>query len=110
MLTRFLQAQALLILLAFIPACASREQPGERGRSSTRTPTASRRPRPSLGDIIERAAVAPSLPFEGEGWQALFDGKSLTGWRETEFSGRGDVECRSNLLVLNMGDPFTGIN
>ena len=40
----------------------------------------------------------------------LFDGKSLAGWRETEFSGRGEVQCGSNLLVLTMGDPFTGVN
>lgn len=40
----------------------------------------------------------------------MFDGQTLTGWRETAFSGHGEVECRSGLIALNMGDPFTGIN
>ena len=40
----------------------------------------------------------------------MFDGKSLAGWRETDFAGHGGVESKSGLIVLNMGDPFTGIN
>ena len=32
------------------------------------------------------------------------------GWRETPFAGRGEVQCRSGVILLNMGDPFTGIN
>jgi len=40
----------------------------------------------------------------------LLDGKSLIGWKETAFGGRGEVECRSNMVVLYMGDPFTGIS
>lgn len=40
----------------------------------------------------------------------MFDGKTLAGWRETQFAGRGEVNCQSGLLVLGMGDPFTGVN
>jgi hypothetical protein len=50
------------------------------------------------------------MPFEGEGWQAMFDGKSLAGWKETAFSGHGAVNRESGAVVLNMGDPFTGLN
>ena len=49
------------------------------------------------------------MPFEGEGWQPMFDGKTLTGWRETAFAGHGEVQCASGLVVLKLGDPFTGI-
>jgi hypothetical protein len=66
--------------------------------------------RPGIEEILQQAATVPAQPFEGDGWRLLFDGKTLAGWRETPFSGRGDIECRSNLLVLNMGDPFTGVN
>jgi hypothetical protein len=52
----------------------------------------------------------PPLPFEGEGWEPLFDGHSLAGWNETKFAGRGGVQVVSGLVLLNMGDPFTGIN
>ncbi len=40
----------------------------------------------------------------------MFDGQTLQGWRPTQFAGRGEVQCRSGLIVLNMGDPFTGVN
>jgi 3-keto-disaccharide hydrolase len=40
----------------------------------------------------------------------MFDGKTLTGWRETTFAGRGEIECRSGVILMNMGDPFTGLN
>jgi hypothetical protein len=65
--------------------------------------------RPDVRDVLAKAAAAPSTPFAGEGWQPLFDGKTLAGWRVTDFVGRGDVECRDGMVVLNMGDPFSGI-
>jgi hypothetical protein len=55
------------------------------------------------------AAKAPA-PFEGEGWQAMFGGHSLAGWREAPFAGRGDVHCQDGVIVLGMGNPFTGVN
>jgi len=55
------------------------------------------------------AAQAPA-PFEGDGWQPMFDGQTLAGWRETPFAGHGEVHCQAGVLVLNMGDPFTGVN
>jgi hypothetical protein len=61
-------------------------------------------------DPLPVAAAEPSAPFVGEGWHPMFDGHTLTGWKETLFAGHGEVECRSGLLVLNMGDPFTGVN
>jgi hypothetical protein len=66
--------------------------------------------RPTTLELLRQAAAKPSAPLEGEDWQSLFDGKTLTGWRLTEFAGRGEVQTESGLLVLNMGDPFTGIN
>ncbi len=58
----------------------------------------------------EAAVAKPALPYEGEGWRALFNGYDLAGWRETPFAGHGEVAVESGLLVLNMGDPFTGVN
>jgi len=40
----------------------------------------------------------------------MFDGQDLTGWRETPFAGHGEVHCQDGVIVLGMGDPFTGIN
>ena len=61
-------------------------------------------------ETLQEAANGPSLPLEGEGWKPLFDGTSFAGWRETEFAGRGEIEIISGLIVLNMGNPFTGIS
>ena len=55
------------------------------------------------------AAKAPT-PFEGEGWQGMFDGHSLAGWKEAPFAGHGDVHCQDGVIVVSMGNPFTGIN
>src|ERR1041385_42647 len=60
--------------------------------------------------ILNRAAAQPPPPLEGKGWQAMFDGESLNGWRVTGFSGRGPVECRNGLILLRAGDPLTGIH
>jgi hypothetical protein len=60
--------------------------------------------------VLPPGASQPPAPFEGAGWQTMFDGESLKGWRETPFAGHGEVHCQSGVIVLNMGDPFTGIN
>ena len=65
---------------------------------------------PDANDPLKKAAQIPSAPFEEEGWQSLFDGRTVTGWSETKFSGHGEVEVRDGLILMKMGDPFTGIN
>lgn len=71
-------------------------------------------PAPSDTDIplikLPAGAAKPPAPFEGAGWEDLFDGHTLEGWKETLFAGRGGVHCQDGLIILNMGDPFTGIN
>src|SRR5512139_3616490 len=44
--------------------------------------------------VLPPGAAQPPAPFEGTGWQTLFDGQSLTGWRVTPFAGRGEVHCQ----------------
>jgi hypothetical protein len=43
-------------------------------------------------------------------WQPLFDGKSLKGWRETQFLKPGEVRVEDGVIVLGFGKPLTGIN
>ncbi len=52
---------------------------------------------------------SPPRPFPGAGWKSLWDGKTLEGWAEARFSGRGEVECADGVVLLHMGEPFTGI-
>jgi hypothetical protein len=63
-----------------------------------------------LDDATKQAAAAPSSPFDGEGWESLFDGRTLTGWQETKFAGHGEIEVLDGLVLAKMGDPFTGLN
>lgn len=64
---------------------------------------------PQRKDPLKEAAGVASAPFEGTGWRDLFNGTDLKGWRETQFAGRGEVECRDGSILMNMGNPFTGI-
>src|SRR6266481_5335248 len=66
--------------------------------------------RTNFDRVIMEAIAQPPPPFEGEGWEAMSDGKTLSGWRETAFDGHGEVRCQAGAIVLGIGDPFTGIN
>lgn len=61
-------------------------------------------------DILQAATAKPVTPVQGDGWISLFDGKTLKGWKATEFIGRGKVLCESGMIVFEAGDPFTGLN
>jgi hypothetical protein len=39
----------------------------------------------------------------------LFDGKTLEGWKKTEFGGEGEVEVKDGMIVMNHGASLTGI-
>ncbi|MGC3966333.1 MAG: DUF1080 domain-containing protein [Pirellulales bacterium] len=41
--------------------------------------------------------------------QKLFDGKTLAGWKITEFGGEGEVRVEEGAIVLEMGNNMTGI-
>src|SRR5437868_5335227 len=43
-------------------------------------------------------------------WTAMFDGKSLRGWREASFAQHGPVRVENGQMVLAAGGPMTGIN
>ncbi|WP_414663008.1 3-keto-disaccharide hydrolase [Horticoccus sp. 23ND18S-11] len=59
---------------------------------------------------------AASGVVASEGWQTLFDGTSLAGWKRTEFYGAGAVAVDkafaggAGAIVIEKGDFLTGIN
>ncbi|HVV71081.1 MAG TPA: DUF1080 domain-containing protein [Verrucomicrobiae bacterium] len=77
---------------------------------STPSPAPATPPAPPVPDVVKEAAAKPPAAFEGEGWRDLFDGQTLAGWAETPFAGRGEIECRDGVILMKMGDPFTGLN
>ena len=42
-------------------------------------------------------------------WRPLFDGKTLGGWRETQFRGGGKVRVADGVLLLPAGEPLSGV-
>lgn len=42
-------------------------------------------------------------------WAPLFDGRSLSGWSETNFGGEGEVHVEDSSLILEIGGPLTGV-
>ncbi len=48
-------------------------------------------------------------PVETAGKISLFDGKSLTGWKITDFGGQGEVRVEEGHIFLDMGSDMTGI-
>ncbi len=39
----------------------------------------------------------------------LFNGEDLEGWKVTNFGGEGDVRVEEECLILDLGEPLTGI-
>ena len=65
------------------------------------------------GQDVEQHRVPASEPTAAEPkigeWQSLFNGNSLQGWKETAFTGRGQVRVENGTLVLGAGKPMTGV-
>ena len=53
---------------------------------------------------------ASPTPTETNDWTSLFNGRDLTGWQITDFSGHGPVTVQDGALVLGAGSPMTGVN
>ncbi len=60
-----------------------------------------------LAAALGLAATGAGQPGPAE-WKPLFDGKSLEGWRETPFTGRGKVRVEDGVIILGAG-TLTGI-
>ena len=43
------------------------------------------------------------------GWQSMFDRRTLAGWAESDFYGRSDVRPENDRVVLQTGSDMTGI-
>ncbi len=54
--------------------------------------------------------VAPHWTLGEEKWTPLLPKDGLEGWAVTDFSSPGEVRRDGELLVLEKGDPLTGIN
>ena len=56
------------------------------------------------------AASAQGEPPSAERWESVFDGKSLGGWKRTEFGGGGEVRVEDSVLIVDQGEELSGFN
>lgn len=59
--------------------------------------------------ILGISSAAETPPAARPEVQQLFDGKTLAGWKSTEFGGEGEVSVVDGAIVLEMGNNMTGI-
>jgi hypothetical protein len=55
------------------------------------------------------APVQQPMAADKDGWQPLFDGKTLTNWQPTKLSAQGAVKVDDGRIVLETGRSMTGI-
>lgn len=104
----FVWSLALSAGLVWLAGCASQPVQPAASHPGPTGPSAAADAEQKI--TLPSGVAQPPAAFEGEGWQPMFDGQSLAGWRDTPFAGHGEVHCQQGVIVLNMGDPFTGIN
>ncbi|MCA8990947.1 MAG: DUF1080 domain-containing protein [Planctomycetaceae bacterium] len=46
---------------------------------------------------------------DDKGFIPLFDGKTLTNWKATNFGGEGEVLTEEGCLIMKAGEPLTGV-
>ena len=63
----------------------------------------------SLLVVAVSAVLPPAAARQVPAWQSLFDGRTLDGWEETPFGGEGLVQVRDGQIVMEFGEPLTGI-
>ena len=56
------------------------------------------------------AFVALATAAHAQDWKPMFDGKSLAGWKDTEFARHGKARVENGAIVLQAGKPLAGVN
>ena len=59
---------------------------------------------------VASMTAAPQAPASDAAWRPLFDGRTLTNWRSTNFGGEGNLKVEDGQIVLYTGGgDLTGI-
>ena len=105
------QAAAFLISAAGLLDIARGEEKSQRQAAAQRPSVPQKSRRPGF-DTPVVAPVPVDKSQRGQNalnWTALFDGKSLDGWKITKFGGEGDVLVKNGRLILGLGNDMTGV-
>jgi hypothetical protein len=56
------------------------------------------------------AGEDPTLPdLSADDWKPLFDGKTMEGWKVTDFAGHGDARVKDGAIEIDMGLALSGV-
>jgi len=108
----------LLLVSAVFAGCSTQTPPAPAPPPTPAAPTAAATPpvppAPPTAAVpatpAEPAKYEELPPLEGEGWQSLFDGQSLAGWKVTDFSGKGEVKVEGGQIKIDAGAILCGVN
>src|SRR5262245_49132833 len=59
--------------------------------------------------LAAQPPAAKATDKDKDGWKKLFDGKSLEGWKPSDFFGSGKVHVKDGAIVMETGSSMTGI-
>ncbi len=60
--------------------------------------------------LVAFASAAAHAQSSQPQWQQMFDGKTLTGWKEAAFRNPGVLKVVDGAIMLEHGNPLTGAN
>ena len=64
----------------------------------------------ALGVVLVVALLTQAEPAtDAAGETKLFDGKTLKGWKEADFYGKGKIRVEEGAVVIEKGKQMTGI-
>lgn len=63
----------------------------------------------AFAEDVSKKKETAKKPKKDKNVISLFDGKTLKGWKSTNFGGEGEVFVRDGSLVMEMGSDLTGI-
>lgn len=91
--------------------CSAVGPPGAKlGKTISGSPT----PEGAVGNkhrvpTVAKQSPRPASRASKKNWNDLFDGRSLQGWKITNFGGEGEVAVEDGRLTLDFGSPLTGV-
>lgn len=59
--------------------------------------------------VLMATAAGAAGPPSAPAWRPLFDGKSLKGWKEADFFGKGRCHVKDGAMVMEKGKAMTGL-
>lgn len=63
----------------------------------------------STDKVYRRKTKAIGVLYFQPPWKTLFDGRTLTNWKSSEFGGDGEIKVENGRIVMEMGNDMTGI-